>query len=666
MARGPAGQKKGGAMMHRAIWIWAAVLILGQPGPALSQAPEQTIFGPKLYEHPTSDKSRTVDVVTVPAFIAGPFTLRIRNGEDRDGVHNASVSVNGVRIFRKKDFDSKTHELARTLQLQPENRLVVVIRGRPRTHFILSISGRRIPATPTGLAPDPITIVTGNSGTLTATLSPPPAAAGALSVSSADASIATVPLSVAFAAEQTQVPILVTAGAVGGTRVTASLNGVSVSAAVKVVPPPARIDAIAPASGAAGTLVTLTGAFFDPVPANNRVAFAGADGTPAQAAVIAANASQLTVRVPLLAASGAITVTNAGGAAQSPQFALLLLNTRFTATRAGLTAALRILSTPVRPFVEGANPGDSFTLGLLTLPTKGMAFRNDDKLTYQANAAINDVDLFTYRATFADGSTRDGTALVKAYNSGNLTRCTAPSTQTITTNPNGTTTTTVVRINVLNCAFYGEVLTRTSATGAPVTVQYIAVRPSSGAAPKAAVFLIGGGDFDLNFAGTAATGQATTIGANFLVRTAQIFAEAGYLAIAMNKPSDLPIPGTTNTVIDADQYRIAVRHAVDILTVLREANTDDLDVFLAGTSRGAISAVATNLIATGIALSSPVTRASTGPGPLFVNDARHPNLLPGFVQRPSHVLWNTDDQCLLTQPADSQTLADNLGAAFNF
>src|SRR6267154_2159737 len=293
-APGPAvqaGTKREGAMMHRASWIWAAVLILGQPGLALSQAPEQTIFGPKLYDHPTSDKSRTVDAVTVPAFITGPFTLRIRNGDDRDGVHDASVFLNGARILRKKDFDAKTHELVRTLQLQPENQLVVVIRGRPRTHFTLSISGRRIPATPTGLAPDPITIVTGNSGILTATLSPPPAAAGSLSVSSADASIATVPLSVAFAAEQTQVPIPVGAGAVGGTRVTASLNGASVSAAVKVVPPPARIDAIAPA-----------------------------DGTPAQAAVIAANASQLTVRVPLLAASGPVTVTNAGGAAQSVGF----------------------------------------------------------------------------------------------------------------------------------------------------------------------------------------------------------------------------------------------------------------------------------------------------------------------------------------------------------
>src|SRR6266853_5549548 len=30
----------------------------------------------------------------------------------------------------------------------------------------------------------------------------------------------------------------------------------------------------------------------------------------------------------------------------------------------------------------------------------------------------------------------------------------------------------------------------------------------------------------------------------------------------------------------------------------------------------------------------------------------------GFVQRPSHVLWNTLDQCFVTVPVDSQALAD--------
>jgi hypothetical protein len=370
------------------------------------------------------------------------------------------------------------------------------------------------------------------------------------------------------------------------------------------------------------------------------------------AAVIAANASQLTVRVPEGAAPGPITLNNSRGTTQSAAFPLLPLNTRFTATRAGINAPLTRRSTPVTPFVQGAGAGDTFIFEVLAQPAKGVAFVSGNKLVYQAKAAINDVDQFPYRATAADGSTRDGTALVKAYNQGVLERCTAVSTL-------------VQRINVLNCAFYGEVVTRTSAAGAPVTVQYIAVRPSNGAAPKAAVFLIGGGDFNLNFAGSAATGQATQIAVNFLVRTAQIFAEAGYLAIAMNRPSDLPTPGTTNTTVDADLYRVSVRHAVDILMVLREVNTDNLDVFLAGTSRGAISAVATNLIGTGIALSSPVTRPA-GTGPRFIGDPRHPNLQPAFVQRPSHVLWNTLDECFVTVPADSQKLADDLGAAFDF
>ncbi len=528
--------------MHRAIWIWAAVLILGRPGLALSQVPEQTIFGPKQYEQPAAGTSRT---------------LRIQDGAAEERVDAGWVYLNGVQIVGPADFQPQVDELERPVPLQAGNELIVVIRGRAGTRLSLAVSGR---------------------------LKPP------------------------------------------------------------------VIDSVAPENGSAGTLVTLSGVFFDPVPASNQVAFAGANGTPVPAAVIAANASQVTVRVPELAASGPITLTNSRGTAQSTAFTLLPLNTRFTATRAGLNAPLTRLSTPVTPFVEGANPGDSFIFDLVTSPTKGTAFRDNNKLSYQATAAINDVDLFTYRATFADGSAREGTARVKAYNQGNLTACTR-------------TSTLAQRTNVVNCAFYGEVVTRTSATGAPVTVQYIAVRPSSGAAPKAAVFLIGGGDFNLNFTGSAATGLATFIGANFLVRTAQILANAGYLAIAMNGPSDLPDP---RTIGQSDLYRTQVRHAVDILMVLREVNTDNLDVFIAGTSRGAISAVATNLIGAGIALSSAVTRSTGVTGPLWIGDPSHPNLLPGFVARPSHVLWNTLDQCFVTVPADSQKLADDLGAASDF
>jgi len=95
-------------------------------------------------------------------------------------------------------------------------------------------------------------------------------------------------------------------------------------------------------------------------------------------------------------------------------------------------------------------------------------------------------------------------------------------------------------------------------------VQYVALRPADGTAPKAAVFLIGGGNFDLLFNGNAATGAATLIGGNFLVRSAQLFANAGHLAIAMNRPSDQPPAGSVDVVGDVDLYRISVDHAAKL------------------------------------------------------------------------------------------------------
>ncbi len=501
----------------------------------------------------------------------------------------------------------------------------------------------------------PVAMLTGDTTTATI-VSSDPAPAGGLFVSLDVTGGAAVPAGVLIPEGATSASFQISAFAPGDVTITANAPNRLPGLLRFTVLPRLQVTAVVPASGAPGALVTLTGVAFDPVPANNQVVFSGG----AAAAVISANSVQITVKVPVGAVTGPITVANSRGTAQSGPFTVAPQNAQFTATRAGLNTRSGVSSSPVTPFVQGADFRDAFGFLTLAPPANGTGSVVGNKLVYLSNPGFSGSDSFLYRATAADGSTRDGNALVRVYNSGNLNRCTMTSTIDNTTTPP-----TVTRTNVLNCAFYGEVQTRISATGAPVTVQYIAVRPSNGSAPKAAVFLIGGGDFDLNFVGNAATGAATTIGANFLVRTAQIFAEAGYLAVAMNKPSDLPTPGTTNTTIDADQYRISVRHAVDILTVLREVNTDGLDVFIAGTSRGGISAVATNLIATGIALSSVVTRASTGPGPLFVNDVRHANLLPGFVQRPSHVLWNTDDQCPLTQPADSQTLANNLGAAFN-
>jgi hypothetical protein len=118
--------------------------------------------------------------------------------------------------------------------------------------------------------------------------------------------------------------------------------------------------------------------------------------------------------------------------------------------------------------------------------------------------------------------------------------------------------------------------------------------------------------------------------------------------------------------VDADQYRLSVNHAVDILQVLKHINTENRDLFLAGLSSGTVSVVANNLIATGISLSSPVTTGRY----MYVGRPGVPSLQPGFVQRPVHVLWHQNDLCSsFTPPAGSQALYDTLAtttaAAFN-
>jgi sugar lactone lactonase YvrE len=75
------------------------------------------------------------------------------------------------------------------------------------------------------------------------------------------------------------------------------------------------ITALTPAQGRFGTLVTLTGRKFSPVPANNRVAFNGV-----VAPVQSVTGTSLTVRVPAGATTGTITLATADGATRSPNF----------------------------------------------------------------------------------------------------------------------------------------------------------------------------------------------------------------------------------------------------------------------------------------------------------------------------------------------------------
>lgn len=323
-------------------------------------------------------------------------------------------------------------------------------------------------------------------------------------------------------------------------------------------------------------------------------------------------------------------------------------------TQAGITARSGLAGSPVTPYVNDADFPETFSFQVLSSPANGTASVVNNRLVYTPNVGFTSgLDNFTYRATDSNNNTIDGTARVRVYentpagSSAGLGRCTTAS----TVNPDGTLGS---RINITSCAFYGEANTRVTSTGVPVTVRYAVQRPSNGALPKAVVILIAGGNLNANFAGgDALTGNVTATGGNFVIRTAQLVAEAGYLAVVMNRPSD-----RADVAADVDAYRISVDHAVDMLAVVRLVNTDNLPLILAGTSRGAMSVVANNLIASGIQMSSPVT---SGAG-LFVGNGITPNLQATYVQRPTRVLWHQGDLCLVSTPANSQILFNNLSA----
>lgn len=210
------------------------------------------------------------------------------------------------------------------------------------------------------------------------------------------------------------------------------------------------------------------------------------------------------------------------------------------------------------------------------------------------------------------------------------------------------------------CGVYGKVNSRQTvgATGTvlDITVDYMVHLPAG--APKALVLLFSGSSGEAGIQGDDTTHVVTQAGNNFLVRSAQLFAEAGYMAVTIDRPD----PGPSDSY---DQYRISPRHATDIVTVLLEVNelyhASHLDVFLAGTSRGALSVIGQNNLGIGSLLSSPVNSINGG---LWVGvDSPEARLRPSFVVVPVHVLAHAQDGCSVSTAANSKKLQEDFHAA---
>lgn len=221
------------------------------------------------------------------------------------------------------------------------------------------------------------------------------------------------------------------------------------------------------------------------------------------------------------------------------------------------------------------------------------------------------------------------------------------------------TVVTLIRSHQNGSPTYGFINpVRSKEDGTSISIDYMVHEPS--ATPKALVLLIAGGQLNANIQGSGSV--VTFSGGNFLVRSAHLFAAQGFRVVTIDRPSDFldDIGGSTSGTA-YDPYRISVRHSVDLSTVINMANgIDNLPVFIVGTSRGAISAVAQNMLGEAIALSSPVT---AGNGTPVGHPGSPPNVQPDFVQVPAHVMWHIQDACSTTQPVDSKNLVSALLSA---
>jgi hypothetical protein len=268
-----------------------------------------------------------------------------------------------------------------------------------------------------------------------------------------------------------------------------------------------------------------------------------------------------------------------------------------------------------------------------------------------------------------------------------------------TPNPSTGPATSANLINSTPCGVYGTVTSRfqpVSGVETAVTVRYMKHEPSGNV--KAIVVLLPGGQGQAGLVPDSCIDDTppcdpvpvASAGNNFLVRSAQLFADRGFRALTIDQPSPLPsgdhLPnggncGDPNNQDCYDIYRQSQRHALDIAAVIRKENPGHKPVFLVGTSRGTESAVAQNVLGVGIVLSSPVTLAAVSPPTApptagipnpcdgnhtpYVDDCYYGALKASVVTVPVQIVEHADDpvatnNCYVAPATSAMDLRDDL------
>jgi len=182
-----------------------------------------------------------------------------------------------------------------------------------------------------------------------------------------------------------------------------------------------------------------------------------------------------------------------------------------------------------------------------------------------------------------------------------------------------------------------RVVTLETRPGISVT-SYFMPRPAA----RATLLLFTGGSGNLGLRGDVPNSQ------NFLVRSRELFAQAGFNVFLIGRPSDRP---------DMDNdFRASPPHLADIRHVIAWLKQQsDTPIWLAGTSRGTISAAASAIDVqdgiAGVVLTSTVTSFR----------ARGVSTLPlDRIHVPVLLVHHADDACKACSPNEVRWISEHL------
>ncbi|HRB81419.1 MAG TPA: DUF6531 domain-containing protein, partial [Nitrospira sp.] len=303
----------------------AGSLMVSSANPAVATVPASVSFTAGQTTVPITVTAVAAGSTTVTATLNGgsaagqvtvsPALPTITGVMPTSGQPGTSVTVTGTNYVNVQTVTF--NGVAATFTVTDPTTLVAVVPPTATTGplAVQTFAGTAISATlftvvpaPTlaNLQPATLSIAQGNTGSLTVTLSAVQTTDTTVVLASSTPTVATVPSSITVPATQLSASIVVTAVALGQADITASLNGTSATSAVTVILGSPSITGINPASGPAGTVVTIAGSSFNPTAANNQIAFNG------QAAIVSSvntAGTALVTTVPQGTTSGPVTVT---------------------------------------------------------------------------------------------------------------------------------------------------------------------------------------------------------------------------------------------------------------------------------------------------------------------------------------------------------------------